>query len=189
MDIKKLSSAFAFSLLVAAAPAVFAHDRGEFGAEFSRYDRNGDGVISRSEFPLDDALFTRLDQNRDGVISRNEAQAAMGDRGWQRDELSRLDRNHDGVISRDEWNGDAATFDRLDRNRDGVLSQADRRTTTRTNRNSRFRGMDTNRDGRITRDEWRGNDNSFRQHDRNGDGVISGKEMHGKTAKEKKRGR
>src|SRR5687767_431217 len=29
----------------------------------------------------------------------------------------------------------------------------------------RFYGMDTNRDGRITRDEWQGNDNSFNQHD------------------------
>ncbi|HKI02975.1 MAG TPA: hypothetical protein VKK31_13450 [Thermoanaerobaculia bacterium] len=41
----------------------------------------------------------------------------------------------------------------------------------------RFAGMDTNRDGRITRDEWRGNDNSFNQHDWNGDGVLSGIEV------------
>ena len=41
----------------------------------------------------------------------------------------------------------------------------------------RFYGMDTNRDGRITRDEWRGNQNSFNQHDWNGDGVLSGIEV------------
>ena len=41
----------------------------------------------------------------------------------------------------------------------------------------RFYGLDTNRDGRITRDEWRGNQNSFNQHDWNGDGVLSGIEV------------
>lgn len=40
----------------------------------------------------------------------------------------------------------------------------------------RFAGLDTNHDGRITRDEWRGND-SFNQHDWNGDGVLSGAEV------------
>lgn len=41
----------------------------------------------------------------------------------------------------------------------------------------RFHGLDRNRDGVITRAEWRGNDNSFRQHDSNRDGVISGAEV------------
>jgi hypothetical protein len=37
--------------------------------------------------------------------------------------------------------------------------------------------MDSNGDGRITRREWRGNDNSFRNHDCNRDGVLSGNEV------------
>ena len=41
----------------------------------------------------------------------------------------------------------------------------------------RFRGMDRNRDGVITRNEWRGNDQSFRVHDCNRDGVLSGDEV------------
>jgi hypothetical protein len=41
----------------------------------------------------------------------------------------------------------------------------------------RFRAMDVNRDGRITRDEWRGSAQSFRVHDWNGDGVLSGDEV------------
>jgi Ca2+-binding EF-hand superfamily protein len=41
----------------------------------------------------------------------------------------------------------------------------------------RFAGLDANHDGRITRDEWRGNDVSFDQHDWNGDGVLSGAEV------------
>ena len=41
----------------------------------------------------------------------------------------------------------------------------------------RHRGMDRNRDGVITRDEWRGNDVSFSRHDRNRDGRLAGYEV------------
>lgn len=41
----------------------------------------------------------------------------------------------------------------------------------------RFRGMDRNNDGIITRDEWRGSTRSFTVHDWNGDGVLSGDEV------------
>jgi Ca2+-binding EF-hand superfamily protein len=41
----------------------------------------------------------------------------------------------------------------------------------------RFRSMDTDGDGVITRAEWRGNDQSFRRQDTNGDGVLSGAEV------------
>jgi len=55
--------------------------------------------------------------------------------------------------------------------------------------NSRFRGMDRNRDGRITRAEWRGNEQSFRVHDRNGDGVLAGREVRANNARRKHRNR
>lgn len=41
----------------------------------------------------------------------------------------------------------------------------------------RFQGMDQNKDGRITRQEWNGSDQSFKVHDWNGDGVLSGDEV------------
>jgi Ca2+-binding EF-hand superfamily protein len=41
----------------------------------------------------------------------------------------------------------------------------------------RFGEMDTDNDGVITRDEWRGSAQSFRQHDLNHDGVLSGEEV------------
>ncbi len=41
----------------------------------------------------------------------------------------------------------------------------------------RFQTLDRNNDGRITRDEWNGNENSFRNHDWNGDGELSGNEV------------
>jgi Ca2+-binding EF-hand superfamily protein len=42
---------------------------------------------------------------------------------------------------------------------------------------TRFAEMDADKDGRITRKEWRGNDVSFGQQDANGDGVLSGAEV------------
>ena len=41
----------------------------------------------------------------------------------------------------------------------------------------RFQAMDVNGDSVITRQEWRGNDRSFRNHDWNGDGRLSGDEI------------
>jgi Ca2+-binding EF-hand superfamily protein len=40
-----------------------------------------------------------------------------------------------------------------------------------------YADLDTNRDGVIERNEWRGTPNSFRLHDWNGDGVLSGDEV------------
>ena len=65
--------------------------------------------------------------------------------------------------------------------------------SSRQNQTQKFRGMDRNGDGVITRDEWRGNDNSFTKHDRNRDGVISAadrqyaKQGHAKKAKKQHR--
>jgi len=47
----------------------------------------------------------------------------------------------------------------------------------------RFRGLDLDRNGMITRDEWRGNDVSFRAHDWNHDGVLSGNEVRAGAAR------
>ena len=41
----------------------------------------------------------------------------------------------------------------------------------------KIRGMDTDNDGAITRQEYRGDDHSFANHDWNGDGVLSGEEV------------
>ena len=49
--------------------------------------------------------------------------------------------------------------------------------STATNRDFRFQQYDTNRDGVISRSEWRGGANAFRVRDWNGDGVLSGDEV------------
>jgi hypothetical protein len=47
-------------------------------------------------------------------------------------------------------------------------------TTLHAQERMRFEGMDTNRDGVISRTEWRGNDRAFANQDWNGDGQLSG---------------
>jgi phycobilisome linker polypeptide/uncharacterized protein DUF4214/EF hand domain-containing protein len=49
--------------------------------------------------------------------------------------------------------------------------------TSGTTAARRFRGMDRNNDGVITRNEWRGSNRSFEVHDWNGDGILSGDEL------------
>ena len=54
-------------------------------------------------------------------------------------------------------------------------------TSPQTQRNGRRHGgklkkMDTNQDGQITRDEWKGRDRGFQKADRNNDGIISREE-------------
>jgi Ca2+-binding EF-hand superfamily protein len=48
---------------------------------------------------------------------------------------------------------------------------------SRANRDMRFPSLDLNRDGVISRGEWRGNANAFRVRDWNNDGVLSGEEV------------
>ena len=50
-------------------------------------------------------------------------------------------------------------------------------TTADAQNRMRFQEMDRNRDGVITRDEWRGSERSFDVHDWNGDGRLSGNEL------------
>jgi len=48
----------------------------------------------------------------------------------------------------------------------------------------RFRGMDANGDGQISRQEWRGSAQSFRVHDWNGDGMLNGQEIRAAARRE-----
>jgi hypothetical protein len=58
-----------------------------------------------------------------------------------------------------------------------ILAGAICATASTAHAQLRFQGMDTNRDGVITRAEWRGNDTAFRGQDWNQDGILSGEEV------------
>src|SRR5688572_31021497 len=58
-----------------------------------------------------------------------------------------------------------------------VTDEFDQRRQAPPRGEMRFRAMDRNADGVVTRAEWQGSDQSFRTHDWDGDGVLSGDEV------------
>jgi hypothetical protein len=150
MNTKKFVTAAALALSVAALPAMAVNTNGgrgkghvkhaknssggawsssqrsQFNQYFAQYDRNGDGVVTRNEFPADASLFNQLDLNRDGALTRAEVEQAVPNRQAAEGLARGYDRNGDGVITRNEFPGNDVAFSRLDKNRDGVISAADR---------------------------------------------------------------
>jgi predicted HNH restriction endonuclease len=98
-----------------------------------------------------------------------------------------MDRNNDGVITRNEWRGNDRAFQARDQNKDGVLSGGEvrsvgqRRQEDGDDRANRSRD-DADRDGRITRAEWRGTAERFALLDTDRDGVLSRVEVAGTPA-------
>jgi hypothetical protein len=104
----------------------------------------------------------------------------------QQTRYSEMDYNGDGVITRGEWRSSAQAFTNADWNGDGILSGDEVRANTatprrrsqtdqqlRTQRTSRFRSMDRNRDGYVVRGEWTGSEEEFQALDQDYDYVLS----------------
>jgi Ca2+-binding EF-hand superfamily protein len=153
-----------------------AQVRADVKATFHRFDRDKDGVITRAEYGGTAAAFDRFDSNYDGSITAAELEDVMLHPKTREDRLHKQDADEDGVISRSEFAGDDAAFARLDRNHDGVLSDADNKRPTHepgAGAETRFKQMDVNGDGQLTRDEWRGTERTFNTKDKNSDGVLT----------------
>jgi Ca2+-binding EF-hand superfamily protein len=161
------------------------------GPEFTRMDRNRDSLISRAEWTGDNAIFRRIDVNDDRIVTTseyvnyhralNEGDLVKGPGGAlvkDRREFRVLDYDNDGRLTRREWNGDRREFDVMDLNNDGWLSYDEYGTTADDDaRAVRFRDLDTNRDGRLTRGELRLDRATFRLLDNNNDGRVTREEF------------
>jgi len=109
-------------LLVLAA-MLAAQDSSDRWARMLRRDADGDGKISREEFPGPERFFDRLDGDGDGYVTEQEAKAmpGRGGRGGGPTRLLRqLDADGDGKITQEEW---GKHFDRADENGDGILDR------------------------------------------------------------------
>ncbi|MHC4970861.1 MAG: EF-hand domain-containing protein [Planctomycetota bacterium] len=98
-----------------------AQDRSDRWARMLRRDTDGDGKISKEEFPGPERLFERLDADGDGKITEEEAKAMQGrGRGGPTRLLGQLDADGDGKITQEEW---GALFAKADTNGDGLLDR------------------------------------------------------------------
>ena len=195
---RTLLAALIASTLALTAGAAMARP-GDYGPHC---DTNGDGKISREEAQTMPRLaqeFDRLDTNKDGFLTRDELPRGYfrpyhGKRGggW-----ASLDVNGDGKISRDEARARpylSQNFDRLDTNKDGFLTRDEMpRGHYRgqgghySGPGNHFRGqgggfnrLDTDGDGRISREEAKANPQlgqNFDLIDANKDGYIDRSEM------------
>ncbi len=89
-----------------------------------RLDSDGDGQVSRGEFPGSDLDFVRLDRDRDAALSEADfdfsqaTQAPSTGAFW----FSRADRDGNGKVTREEFD---ALFTLFDSGEQGFLSQTD----------------------------------------------------------------
>src|SRR5258707_1671537 len=89
--------------------------------EFTRLDRNRNGVISQGEWTAGADSFRRYDRNNDGRITRDEY-ANPNDPNSVEDRFGDEDLTNDELISPADCDGSHAAFDAMSCNRDVGLS-------------------------------------------------------------------
>jgi Ca2+-binding EF-hand superfamily protein len=99
------------------------------GAALDKADANHDGDITRDEFKASRAAqFARLDRNGDDVVTLSEFPHLAKSNRPKAQKLKAViqyaDRDGDGRVTRAEFvDGPSPLFDRADRNHDGRLSR------------------------------------------------------------------
>ena len=170
---------------------------------FRRLDANKDGKVQKTEFRgASEEVFKEYDRNKDDALSQREVtryireQLEAAKRNPRPDNFFELfDRNRDDKVTRSEYDGPAEFFRRYDHNRDRVVTRAELNMgagggrmmrgdeqfmadgPTRAPKAGLLERYDKNGDKRITLEELGGAESILQRLDRNGDGVLSGREV------------
>lgn len=125
-----MKHAFFLVLTLTATPVMAQRGSGAMIDQMAKADVNQDGFVTRGELlSARAANFTRFDRNGDGALSDNDIptflqRTSMGAQfGTMR---GQFDANRDGKVTRDEFvNGPTPVFDAADTNKDNRLTRAE----------------------------------------------------------------
>ncbi len=166
--------------------------------ELANHDADGDGELSKDEFPGPDKIFERLDTDKSGKISLRELTqkakefaTALGKFRELKQRFEQADKDGDGKISAEEWTGEAGVFKRADKNSDGFLDKAELIALVRASMSAedapkpdeqrgdreKFKKCDKDNDGKISADEFEGDKSLFDRIDADKDGFLSHEEF------------
>lgn len=170
---------------------------------FKALDRNGDEYIDRSEYDHSGArAFVHLDRNKDGRITKEDAEPGVNETPRRRSiigmptshtlagMLEIYDDDGDDVMTREQYDAQRAkVFAATDTNQDGKLDRQeyvnefsarlqqqieDRREAQLKQARVRFKAIDKDENGSISRDEYFAmSARMFERADTNKDGVIT----------------
>lgn len=168
---------------------------------FNKLDKSADGVLRAAEIP--GGWADRFDRDGDGAITRAEFVEVssrpeklrhlhpMRDaRARAADTTRSFDRNNDGIIQREEYPGRDDIFRGADRNRNGALEAAEvtalaeeeiediRKKMRNPGKYDFLVIFDVNRDNRVGADEYDGPVATFRKFDTDKDGVVTYDELY-----------
>jgi len=154
---------------------------------FKRHDRNEDSFLSKEELPEQFRhAFGRIDTNRDGKISKEELRKGVGylhPRRRPSDVVYVLVETSDcDECCAEELQTLYALLRKMDKNGDGKIDggeiKAAREALTGERVDRIFKALDANKDGKISREEARGQiKRYFDELDANKDGAIDRAEL------------